>query len=229
MGGGRSSSGSAVVDGAGIRRRLLALGHAVIAGNLGHAQPVVLEHRAAADGLGRAVLAQAAPLGQRRLVAPDRQRQDLAGLGQALEPLDRDEPVDVGQMAAQLGRHVEIVPAVLGERPDLENDGDQKSPPFFFFSCTAWPRLAETIPRLTPSQPISPNRRPYSIFGQRSMTTSAPAALARSAAASSRTPSCIQTTGIPSRTAWSAPAPASLERRKIDTMSGTRGRLARSG
>ena len=84
-----------------------------------------------------------------------------------------------------------------------------------------------TFPILTGTP--APNRRPYSIFGQRSMITSAPLASARAAAASSRTPSCIQTTGMPRRTASSATAPASLERRKIETMSGTSGRLARSG
>ena len=105
----------------------------------------------------------------------------------------------------------------------------QTSPPFFRFNCVASPRLAETMPRLTPSQPISPNRRPYSILGQRFITTSWPAALARSAAASSRTPSCIQITGMPSRTASSATAPASSERRKIETMSGLTGSEARSG
>jgi hypothetical protein len=47
---------------------------------------------------------------------------------------------------------------------------------------------------LTPVQPISPDRRPYSIFGQRFITTFTPRASARAAAASSRTPSCIHMT-----------------------------------
>ena len=46
----------------------------------------------------------------------------------------------------------------------------------------------------TPIQEISEDRRPYSIFGQRFMTTLMPAASALAAAASSRAPSCIQIT-----------------------------------
>src|SRR5690606_39717417 len=47
-----------------------------------------------------------------------------------------------------------------------------------------------------PPQASSAFRRPNSIFGQRFITTLRPAASARSAAASSRTPSCIHTTSI---------------------------------
>jgi hypothetical protein len=36
-----------------------------------------------------------APAGDRVLVAKERQREHLARIGQALEPLDRDEPVDL--------------------------------------------------------------------------------------------------------------------------------------
>ena len=43
-------------------------------------------------------------------------------------------------------------------------------------------RLDEMAPALTPAQPISPDRRPYSIFGQRFMTTLRPAASASAAA-----------------------------------------------
>src|SRR4051794_15714098 len=46
------------------------------------------------------------------------------------------------------------------------------SPPRFFLSCVASPRFDERIPRFTPSQPISPKSRPYSILGQRFITTS---------------------------------------------------------
>src|SRR5258708_39224197 len=52
-------------------------------------------------------------------------------------------------------------------------------------------RLAEMIPELMPPHDNSLWSRPYSIFGQRFMTTVSPAASARCAAASLRTPSCI--------------------------------------
>src|SRR6516162_8926865 len=55
-------------------------------------------------------------------------------------------------------------------------------------------RLALMVRELTPIQEISDDRRPYSIFGQRFMTTFTPEASAIAAAASSRPPSCIQIT-----------------------------------
>src|SRR6516164_10509556 len=55
-------------------------------------------------------------------------------------------------------------------------------------------RLALMVRELTPIHEISDDRRPYSIFGQRFITTLTPAASAFSAAASSRPPSCIQIT-----------------------------------
>ena len=47
---------------------------------------------------------------------------------------------------------------------------------------------------LTPIQAISDDSRPYSIFGQRFITTLMPLASASAAASSLRTPSCIQIT-----------------------------------
>src|SRR5882757_5050191 len=55
-------------------------------------------------------------------------------------------------------------------------------------------RFELSVRELTPIQEISEDRRPYSIFGQRFMTTLRPAASAFAAAASSRAPSCIQIT-----------------------------------
>ena len=54
--------------------------------------------------------------------------------------------------------------------------------------------LALRVRELTPIQPISEDSRPYSIFGQRFITTLRPAASASAAASSLRTPSCIQIT-----------------------------------
>src|SRR3981081_4885136 len=54
--------------------------------------------------------------------------------------------------------------------------------------------LDVSVRELTPIQEISDDSRPYSIFGQRFITTLMPAASAFAAAASSRAPSCIQIT-----------------------------------
>src|ERR1700745_1766694 len=55
-------------------------------------------------------------------------------------------------------------------------------------------RLALMVRELTPIHEISDDNRPYSIFGQRFITTFSPAASALAAASSSRAPSCIQIT-----------------------------------
>src|SRR5207249_12004179 len=53
-------------------------------------------------------------------------------------------------------------------------------------------RLELSVRELTPIQAISDDSLPYSILGQRFITTLMPAASAFAAAASSRAPSCIQ-------------------------------------
>src|SRR5581483_1438321 len=55
-------------------------------------------------------------------------------------------------------------------------------------------RFELRVRELTPIQEISEDSRPYSILGQRFITTLMPAASALAAAASSRAPSCIQIT-----------------------------------
>src|SRR6266446_1611005 len=50
-----------------------------------------------------------APACDRVLVAPERQRQDLAILAQAREPLNRDEPFDLLELRPQAGGDVEIL------------------------------------------------------------------------------------------------------------------------
>ena len=64
--------------------------------------------------------------------------------------------------------------------------------------CTPLPqicaRLEDSVRELTPIQEISDDRRPYSIFGQRFITTFRPASSASFAASSLRTVSCIQIT-----------------------------------
>ena len=82
-------------------------------------------------------------------------------------------------------------------------------------------RLELSVRELTPIQEISEDSRPYSIFGQRFITTLMPAASAFAAAASLRTPSCIQITfgGGTSCSASSTTGMMWLELRKMSTMS----------
>ena len=72
---------------------------------------------------------------------------------------------------------------------------------------------------LTPIQEISDDKRPYSIFGQRFITTVTPRASARSAAASLRTPSCIHNVFAPIAIASSAMGPTCSDARNTSTMS----------
>ena len=75
------------------------------------------------------------------------------------------------------------------------------------------------MPLLTPLHDNSPPKRPNSIFGQRFMMTSMPAASAVAAAASLRMPSCIHTTGAPIAIASSTISGASEAGRNMSTMS----------
>src|SRR5471030_3525922 len=81
-------------------------------------------------------------------------------------------------------------------------------------------RLELSVRELTPIQEISDDRRPYSIFGQRFITTFMPACSASLAASSLRTVSCIQITcgcGL-SAIASCTTGSANCEARKMSTM-----------
>src|SRR6266705_1791979 len=74
--------------------RLVAPGvQAVVAHDRGNAQPIVAEDAGASRRLGCAMRCVMAPGRNRGLVAPERQRQELVGIGEALKSLHRDEPV----------------------------------------------------------------------------------------------------------------------------------------
>jgi hypothetical protein len=75
------------------------------------------------------------------------------------------------------------------------------------------------MPVLTPLHESSPPSRPNSIFGQRFMTTSIPAASAVAAASSLRTPNCIQRTLAPIAIASATTTGASWAARNMSTMS----------
>src|SRR4051794_11063370 len=71
------------------------------------------------------------------------------------------------QDRASAGRAMAVTcPAALARPRPATGPQPRSSPPFLVLSCSASPFLAEITPRLTPSQPISPNSRPYSILGQ---------------------------------------------------------------
>src|SRR5436190_19554158 len=110
-----------------VRRLLAPLAHAVVAHHRGDTQPVVAKHAAAARLLRGAMLDLIAPAGDRRLVAPERQRQHLVGIGDALEALDGDEAVDLLQLGAQAGGVLEIALAPAVGWPHLEYDGDHEA------------------------------------------------------------------------------------------------------
>src|ERR1700731_581681 len=113
-----------VVRGPAVLWRLRAIGHAVVPDDAGNTQPVIIENPGTPLGLGFAMLGNVAPCREGLLVAEERQRQDLAFLGQAFEPFDRDEAIDGFQDRPQFGREIEIFCSVLRPGPDLENHGD---------------------------------------------------------------------------------------------------------
>src|SRR5690606_37582648 len=71
-----------------------------------------------------AVRRQVAPAPDRLFVAPNRERQELAGFAQALEPLHRYETVDRLEFLHQRGGDLQIALALALGRPDLEDDGN---------------------------------------------------------------------------------------------------------
>src|SRR4051794_20796464 len=127
---------------------LLAIIHAVVADDAGDTQMIVGKNVCAALGLGTPVLHRVAPGRNGRVVAPERQRQDLALLGQALEPLDRDEAVDGLQDRLQVGREVEISLAVFRLRPALEDHGDHERLPWLFAYSTTLRRKLRSSARM---------------------------------------------------------------------------------
>ena len=73
------------------------------------------------------MLLELAPAAHRFLVAPERQGQDLAGLREALEALDRDEAVDLREQRPQPRGGVEIGVLAIGPGLGLEDHRDHGS------------------------------------------------------------------------------------------------------
>jgi hypothetical protein len=65
----------------------------------------------------------------RLLVTPEREGEKLSGLGQAFEPLDRDEAVDLRQHWPQPRGDVEVLIAAAIRGPDFKNNGDHAPAP----------------------------------------------------------------------------------------------------
>src|SRR4029078_9489822 len=85
--GGPAELPSRVMECPRIRWRLAAFRHAIITDHGWHAQPIIGKHTAAALGLALPVILLVAPDLHRILVAPERQRQKLARVGERLEAL----------------------------------------------------------------------------------------------------------------------------------------------
>src|ERR1700677_2168317 len=83
----KGSTGSAV-RGAAVAWRCGSVVHAVVADHAGDPQPIFGARLGSATDLGAAMRLEIAPRFERGFIAKERQREDLAGLGQALEPLD---------------------------------------------------------------------------------------------------------------------------------------------
>src|SRR5688572_5194718 len=109
-----------------ILRRLRAFVHAVVAQNVRDSQPVVREDRQPSGALSFAMLRHRAPAAHGCFVTPERERQNLARRRQALEPLDREEAVDVLEQRPQARGHVQICILAVVARNAFENHGDHR-------------------------------------------------------------------------------------------------------
>ncbi len=79
------------------------------------------KHAASPSPLRGPVGMAVAPCRHRRLIAPERKREQLAGLSEGLESLDRQEAVDFEKFVAQSGGEIQIGLALAFRRPDLED------------------------------------------------------------------------------------------------------------
>src|SRR5258706_5119179 len=132
-----------------IAGRLLApVKQTVVANHRHDAQPIVIEYFLPPMDLRHAMRFVLAPAGERFLIAPELQRQQLVGVGQTLKALDRNEPVDLFQVRPQRRGDVQIFLAPASGRPHFKNDTDHCLAPSFCVTATNWSslRLAEPLP-----------------------------------------------------------------------------------
>src|SRR6266404_2956812 len=110
-------------------RCLRAVVQAVIPQYLCYAQSVIREDALPAFGLNAAMGLKVSPEPHGLFVPPIRKRQDFSRRDKALEPLDRDEPLDLLQLRAQRGCRVEIGVCLTRMRYGFENHGDHVGAP----------------------------------------------------------------------------------------------------
>lgn len=101
-------------------RRLDTIMETVVAHDGGDAQTIVAEDPASSGCLGFAMAAHVPPSNDGRLVAKERERKHLFRVGQTLETLDGDEPIDLLEDRFQRSRRCQIVVAAARRRLDLE-------------------------------------------------------------------------------------------------------------
>src|SRR4051812_43027421 len=92
-----------------VRGRLVAPEHAVVPDHSGDAEPIVLEDLRAPRRLRGAVGIEPSPLLDGLLIAPEGEREDLSGLGQALETFDGNEAVNGFEVRPQAGGDIEVL------------------------------------------------------------------------------------------------------------------------
>src|SRR5205823_5103740 len=94
---GAQAGKAVIVNGPAVRRRLVAFIHSVVAQDGSDSQPVTGKNAMSSFRLGGAMLLCLPPARDRILVAPKGKRKDLVGIGQALEPLNRQKAFDLHQ------------------------------------------------------------------------------------------------------------------------------------
>src|SRR5215470_8566386 len=103
---------------------LTRLCHSVVTNNGRNAQAVVPEDAIAAGDLRRAMAGMTAPGRDRSFISPEGQRQQLIGVGKALESFNRNESVHALQVAAQPRGVIQVVSLAAIGGPHLKDDGN---------------------------------------------------------------------------------------------------------
>jgi hypothetical protein len=118
-----------------IRRRLRPFVLTVVAEYSGHAQAVVVKDLCAALCLDVAVLRYVAEDIDSCVVSPERERDELAWLRDALEPLHRDEAVEPFERVAEPNTEIDIVLSPPRLRPGFEDYCNHGYPLSSAFDC----------------------------------------------------------------------------------------------
>ena len=126
----------------GILRRLIALGHRIIAGDVADPQAVIGEMHIAARILCRAVIGKVTPMLQSAFIFKKGDRKQLSRLGQAFETFNGMKPRDLIQRRAQGRRPFQIGIFLTLFRLNLENNRNHHSLPLgIFVGCRGQGRM----------------------------------------------------------------------------------------